>query len=207
MPTLWIASNNEKKRAELERLLGPLGYELRLQKDAPEPLDVVEDRPDFAGNAELKATALTRLVGAPAIGDDSGLCVDALDGRPGVHSARYAGPNATDADRIAKLLGELDGVPPAERTGRFVCHICLVDAGGQVLARFEESCEGTIAEAPRGERGFGYDPVFTATEHLDAADPPRFAELSAEQKDAVSHRGRALRRLVEHLNEHPLRDA
>lgn len=204
MPTLWIASGNEKKRVELERLLGPLGYELRLQSEVAGFAPVVEDRPDFAGNAELKAIALARATNAPALGDDSGLCVDALDGRPGVHSARYAGDGATDRDRIDKLLGELEGVAPARRTARFVCHVCLADAAGEVLCRIEEGCDGSILEGPRGDGGFGYDPVFVAAEHRGLDVAPTFAQLSAAEKDAVSHRGRALRRLVVFLRGHPI---
>ena len=200
-PTLWIASGNAKKRVELTRLLEPLGYRLRLQSELPDPPEVVEDQPDFAGNAELKAVALARAVGGAAIGDDSGLCVDALDGRPGVLSARYAGPGASDADRVSRLLAELAGVPPARRTARFVCHICLADATGAVLARFERACEGRIAETPAGGGGFGYDPVFVAA----GSDGRRtFAELTAEEKDRISHRGQALRELRDHLLDHPL---
>ena len=201
MPVLWIASSNEKKRTELKRLLGLLGYEIRLQHEAPSPIHTIEDRPDFAGNAELKAVTLAHAVGSPAIADDSGLCVDALDGRPGVHSARYA---ETDLERIAKLLRELEHVSEGQRTARFVCHVCLVGRAGEVLARFEETCEGLIADTPRGATGFGYDPVFIAAEHRNLPAAPTFAELTPEQKDAVSHRGKALRRLVEFLVHHPL---
>ncbi|MCA8975212.1 MAG: non-canonical purine NTP pyrophosphatase [Planctomycetes bacterium] len=204
--TLWIASANQKKRNELERLLAAAGgLELKTMADLAEPLDIVEDRPDFAGNAEVKAVTLARLVGAPALGDDSGLRVDALGGAPGVHSARWAGPDATDHDRIDKLLAELGDRP--DRSARFVCHLCLADATGKVLARIEESCEGRILTAPRGEAGFGYDPVFVAAafQRPGAGEiDPSFAELSAEQKDAVSHRGKALRALAAWLTEHPL---
>jgi XTP/dITP diphosphohydrolase len=202
--TLWIASSNPSKRAELEQLLQPLGYRLRGLDQAPAPLQAAEDAPDFAGNAERKAAALARLVGEPAVADDSGLCVDALGGRPGVHSARYAGPGATDAQRNALLLAELAGIPPERRTARFVCHVCLAAADGSVLARFEGVCEGTIAEAPRGSGGFGYDPLFVAAAYRAVPGAPTFAELAAEQKNAVSHRARALRDLVRHLTLHPL---
>lgn len=212
---LWIASANQKKRAELERLLTPLGIRLRSLADLPEPLDIVEDRPDFAGNAEVKAVTLARHVGAPALGDDSGLCVDALDGEPGVRSARWAGPDATDSDRIDLLLHRIQArttLARPDRDARFVCHLCLADANGNVLARIEETCEGFILDAPRGEGGFGYDPVFapfdipagstlpdgtdaeTATDHR-----PSFAELDAAAKDQISHRGKALRQLAGRL--------
>jgi len=200
MPALWIASNNDKKRVELERLLSGLGYDLRLQREAPDAPEVEEDQPDFAGNAKLKAASLARTVGALALGDDSGLCVDALDGRPGVRSARYA--PGSDADRTAKLLEELSDVPRQRRGARFVCHVCLADPDGEVVARFEGTCDGVILEAPRGDKGFGYDPVFVATAHGDIDQAPTFAELSAAQKDAVSHRGAALRQLADFLRQH-----
>ena len=199
MVDLWVATNNDKKRQELHRLLSPLGYSLRLASEAPEPFSVVEDRPDFAGNAAKKAKALSQLVAAMAVADDSGLCVDALNGGPGVHSARYAGDAATDADRVHKLLGALKDVPDAERTARFVCCACLTDKDGGVLAAFECFCEGMILTAPRGQGGFGYDPVFAAREFLAGGvaleRAPSFAELAPEQKDAISHRGQALRQL------------
>ncbi|MBK8977753.1 MAG: non-canonical purine NTP pyrophosphatase [Planctomycetes bacterium] len=203
---LWVASANRKKRKELERLLAPLGFALRSLAELPEPLDIVEDRPDFAGNAEVKATTLARHVGALALGDDSGLCVDALGGEPGVHSARWAGPGATDADRIDKLLHELERrhelAATTDRRARFVCHLCLAAPDGSVLARVEETCEGVIVDTPRGSDGFGYDPVFVP----DAGDgdpgpAPTFAELSAAAKDAISHRGKALRSLARILRE------
>lgn len=199
---LWLASGNPKKRAELDRLLRPLGFGLHLQSEAPGAGEVVEDRPDFAGNAEKKALALANLVGAPALGDDSGLCVDALFGRPGVLSARYAGPGATDRQRIEKLLGELEAVPAAERTARFVCSLCLVDGTGRIRARFEDSCKGLILAAPRGTAGFGYDPIFQADPHRRS--DVSFAELSPDEKDAVSHRGKALRRLATWLENNDL---
>ncbi len=199
---LWIATGNPKKRFELDRLLQPLGYRLRLQSEAPTKVEVDEDQPDFAGNSAKKARTLAVLVAAPTLADDSGLCVDALDGRPGVHSARYAGANADDSDRINKLLDELRGCEPAQRRARFSCNICLVDATGAVLAQFEESCEGMIRNAPKGEHGFGYDPVFVALEY--AATDTTFAELTPEQKDAISHRGKALRALKSWLQENPI---
>lgn len=196
---LWLASGNRKKLQELQRLLAPLGFALHSLDAAPVPVTIVEDAPDFAGNARIKAVTLATAVGALALGDDSGLCVDALDGRPGVKSARYAGPNASDSDRVAKLLGELAGVPTERRTARFVCALCLADARGNVVCELQDTCEGSIASAPRGTSGFGYDPIFVpdATRTGDAA--PCMAELDAGDKDRVSHRGRALRALAEFL--------
>ncbi|MCB9872223.1 MAG: RdgB/HAM1 family non-canonical purine NTP pyrophosphatase [Planctomycetes bacterium] len=202
MPELWVATGNAKKRVELERLLQPLGISLRLQSEAPQAVEVVEDCPDFAGNAAKKARALAAVVGAPAVADDSGLCVDALGGRPGVLSARYAGPDASDADRVAKLLAELRDTPDAARTARFVCSVCLVGSDGRICAAFEETCEGVIGIRPSGAGGFGYDPVFVAQPHVSTTTT--FAELTAEQKDAISHRGKALRRLRSWLQAHDL---
>jgi len=199
MTELWIASGNQKKRRELERLLEPVGFRVRGLDEAPVPVEVVEDRDTFAGNAELKATSLARAVSALAIGDDSGLCVDALGGQPGVHSARWAGEGRSDAERVAKLLAELDGVPEKQRRARFVCHVCLAGPGGEVLATFEASCPGFILGAPRGSGGFGYDPVFVAEEQPGQPAARSFAELTAEEKDRQSHRGRALRKLREFL--------
>lgn len=201
-PELWIATANAKKRLELERLLGPLGYAIRNLADHPTPIGWVEDRPDFAGNAAIKASTVARAVGRPAIGDDSGLEVRALGGAPGVMSARYAGPEASDADRIDKLLAELDGA--VDRRARFVCHVCVAAPDGTVLATFEDTCEGVIATAPSGAGGFGYDPVFVPAGAAARAPAPTFAELSAHEKDAISHRGKALRRLRSWLLEHPL---
>ena len=198
MTELWIATGNPKKRVELDRLLQPLGIELRLQSEAAEAICVVEDRPDFAGNAEKKATTLARIVGAMAVGDDSGLCVDALDGRPGVLSARYAGEDATDADRIQKLLSEPESAP--DRSARFVSSVCLAGPDGSILAAFEQSCEGVIQSTPSGDGGFGYDPIFVPREYLESGKS--FAELTAEDKDAISHRGKALRRLASWFEEH-----
>lgn len=203
-PTVWIASGNAKKLVELERLFrGRLPYTVRGLGEADTPIDWDEDAPDFAGNAAIKACTVAKAVGAFALADDSGLVVDALGGAPGVHSARYAGPDATDADRIEKLLSELRDAP-APRTARFVCHVCLAAPDGTVLARFEETCEGTILASRRGEGGFGYDPVFVpdATSGQDPA--PTFAELDPATKDAISHRGKALRKLLAWLGENPL---
>lgn len=175
-----IATHNKHKLQELRRILTPLGIEA-ITADLSE---VEETGTTFAENACLKAKAACEETGLPAVADDSGLEVDALDGRPGVYSARYAGEGATDAQRIEKLLGELAEVPAEKRTARFVSSICCVFPNGDIL-RAEGECPGSIAFAPAGEDGFGYDPVFLCGEKT-------FAQMTAAEKDAVSHRGKAL---------------
>ena len=197
-PALWIASNNPKKRAELERILAPLGITLRTPDQLKAPFDPVEDQPDFAGNARIKASTLAKLAGGVALGDDSGLCVDALGGRPGVLSARYGCPGLDDRGRMLRLLDSLRNVPGPARTAHFTCSICVCGPGGRVLAAIEERCEGTLLTAPAGEGGFGYDPIFVPREF--GGDPTRtFGALDAATKDRLSHRGKALRALASRL--------
>ncbi|MBQ4616953.1 MAG: RdgB/HAM1 family non-canonical purine NTP pyrophosphatase [Clostridia bacterium] len=181
-----VATHNNKKLNELSRILVPLGIEAVTDRDLGLSLPEVEENgATFEENAFLKADSACRATGLPAIADDSGLCVDALDGAPGLYSARFAGEGATDAEKIEKLLTALEDVPEEKRTARFVSAICCVFPDGKTLyARGE--CEGAIAFAPSGEGGFGYDPVFVT-------DGNSFAQMTAEEKDAVSHRGRSLR--------------
>ena len=191
--TFIIATHNNKKRDELSRILAPLGVTAATDRELGLTLDEVEETgTTFEENAYLKAAAACAQSGLPAIADDSGLMVDALNGAPGVYSARYAGEDATDADRIAKLLGELEAVPDEARTARFVSAVCCVFPDGEQLT-VRGVCEGTIARAAAGTGGFGYDPVFVT------AAGRTFAELSAGEKDAVSHRGQALRALAQAL--------
>ena len=194
---LWIASNNAKKRRELERLFAPLQVELHTPDELDVAFDPTEDQPDFAGNAAIKARALAEIVGEVTIADDSGLSVDALDGRPGVLSARYGGPGLDDRGRLERLLEEMRGVPAAERSAHFTCCICLCGPDGTTRLLVEERCEGTLLTEPRGEHGFGYDPAFVANASLDEQPVPSFAELNADRKDQISHRGKALRALIE----------
>ena len=183
-----VATHNAKKLRELSRILEPLGIEAITDRELGQPLTEVEETgTTFEENAYLKAASACRETGLPAIADDSGLAVDALDGAPGVYSARYAGENATDAERIAKLLRELEGVPAEKRTAQFVSVVCCVFPDGRTLSVRGE-CPGRIGFAPRGEGGFGYDPIFEVGDCT-------YAELSAEEKDAISHRGNALRKL------------
>ena len=189
-----IATHNKKKLTELSRILVPLGIEAVTDRDLGiETVEVEETGTTFEENAYLKAASACKESGLPAVADDSGLCVDALDGAPGLYSARFAGEGATDAEKIDKLLRALADVPAEKRTARFVSAICCVFPDGQtVYARGE--CEGVIAFEPRGEGGFGYDPVFLV-------DDKSFAQMTAEEKDAVSHRGRSLRAFSSVLSE------
>ena len=198
MVELWIGSNNPKKLTELTRLLEPLGITLRTPRELEAPFEPVEDQPDYAGNARKKATLLAQLSGSIALADDSGLCVDALDGRPGVHSARYGGPGLDDRGRLLRLLDELRDVPHERRTARFVCSLCVAAPDGAVLASIERTCEGVLRSEPSGEGGFGYDPIFVPVEHQDDMSQS-FAVLDAAVKDRLSHRGKALRALVSAL--------
>ena len=185
-----IATHNKHKLQELQRILTPLGIEA-VTADLSE---VEETGTTFAENACLKAKAACKETGLPAVADDSGLEVDALDGRPGVYSARYAGEGATDAQRIEKLLGELSEVPAEKRGARFISAICCVFPNGDIL-RAEGDCPGSIAFAPAGEDGFGYDPIFLCGEKT-------FAQMTAAEKDAVSHRGKALEKFNLVLKEY-----
>lgn len=188
-----IATHNKKKLAELERILAPLGIAAVTDKDLGIVLDEVEENgKTFQENAALKARAACQQTGLPAIADDSGLAVDALHGAPGIYSARYAGENATDAQRIEKLLNHMKGIPQGKRTARFVSNVCCVFPDGREFS-VEGICEGTIAFAPEGSGGFGYDPVFLT------AGGKSFACLTAEEKDSISHRGNALRALAQEL--------
>jgi XTP/dITP diphosphohydrolase len=192
---LWLASNNPKKLAEMQRLLAPLDCEIRTPAQLKAPFDPVEDQPTFAGNARKKAMLLATTARGLALADDSGLCVDVLGGRPGVLSARYGGPELDDRGRMLRLLESLRAVPPGQRQAHFTCHLCLCGADGKVLTTVEERCEGTLLEEPSGEGGFGYDPIFVPREY--GTDPTRsFANLDATNKDRVSHRGKALRSLL-----------
>lgn len=183
-----VATRNPHKIEELQRILGPLlpGVEL-LPDDGPEP---AEDGDSFEANALIKARAAHERTGLPALADDSGIEVDALDGAPGIHSARYAG-SRDDRDNLELLLANLAGA--SDRGARFVCAAAWVDADGELAVRGE--WHGTVADAPRGEGGFGYDPIFLPHD----GDGRSAAELSAEEKDARSHRRIAFTALAERV--------
>lgn len=190
-----IATHNMKKRAELERILAPLGVRVRTAEEAGVDLtDVEETGETFEENAYLKAASGCKESGMACVADDSGLMVDALGGAPGVYSARYAGVHGDDDANNNKLLENLKDVPDEKRTARFVSVVCCVFPDGETIyARGE--CEGFIGHAPRGDGGFGYDPLFLLP------DGRCFGEMDAAAKDAVSHRGNALRLFREKLSE------
>ena len=183
---LLLASNNAHKLSEYRALFAVLPFTLQVPKDLGLTLDVAETGQTFTENAVLKARAFARAAGVAALADDSGLEVDALGGLPGTRSRRYAGEDATDAGRMALLLERLRGVATTERTARFRCVIAVAAADGSLLGCVEGTVEGLIATEPRGTHGFGYDPVFWLPEHGCT-----MAELSPEEKNAISHRARA----------------
>ena len=188
-----LASGNPGKLREIARMLDDLGVEIVAQS-ALGVEEAEETGETFAENALIKARHAAAATGLPAIADDSGLAVDALDGRPGVRSARYSGPDADAARNIDKLLAELAGVPPAARNAAFVCVACFVSPDGTEPVYREGRWAGQILEERRGAGGFGYDPVF-----LDPDSGKSAAELTPGEKDRVSHRGKALRALKQAL--------
>ena len=194
---LVLASKNAHKLVELKDILSQLGVEVVLESEAGVDVDVEETGATFEENAYLKAHAVMEASGLPAIADDSGLCVDALNGAPGVYSARYGGEGLDDAGRYRLLLENMRGQTP--RTAKFVSVITCCFPNGDVLSARGE-CPGTIAFAPMGEGGFGYDPVF-----FIPSLKKTFAQLSPEEKNAISHRGKALEafqvKLEEYLGE------
>lgn len=195
--TLVIASGNAGKVREIGEILAPLGWTVHAQSkwDVPE---AVEDGLTFVENALIKARNAASITGMPALGDDSGLVVDVLEGRPGLRSARYAGGGGS-RDNIDKLLGELSGIPAAQRTAHFYCVMVVLqrpDDPAPLIATGR--WDGRIADSPRGYGGFGYDPVFFDPERGCTA-----AELPQEEKNAISHRGLALQGLVGLLGREP----
>lgn len=191
---LVLASKNKKKLKEMTDILQHLGVEIVLQSQIGIDIDVDETGTTFAENAFLKAEAVCKASGMPAIADDSGLVVDALDGRPGVYSARYGGDKcADDIERYQLLLTEMEGKD--DRSARFVSSICCVFPDGHTVAA-EEVCEGFITHAPAGDNGFGYDPIF-----LVAGTDVTMAQMTEEEKNGISHRGKAIRAFEEKLRK------
>ncbi len=193
MKEVVIATRNEGKLREIEDILAPLNLKVLSLKDFPGIPEIIEDGASFAENAEKKAREVALQTGRLTIADDSGLVVDALQGRPGVFSSRYGGEKATDEERFQKLLAEMRGIPEGKRQAAFVCSIAIATPQGKVEL-LEGKCRGQIAFAPRGKHGFGYDPIFSLPELGKT-----MAELAPEVKNRISHRGRALEKLKELL--------
>ncbi len=186
---LVIATNNQGKVREIKEMLEPIGYEPVSLKDAGIEIEVVEDGETFAENAHKKAKAVYDICRCPVVADDSGLEVDFLGGAPGIYSARYAGEDATDEQRIQKILDELDGVDKSMRTARFVCSLyCIIDDDTEYSVR--GTLEGFIGTEPLGHNGFGYDPIFMVDEDTSVA------MLSSEEKNRISHRASAIKQLT-----------
>lgn len=195
---LLIATNNQGKFEEIARLIAAAGLELVTLKQANLVGEAPETGKTHLENAAEKALYWSRQYEGLVLAEDSGLEVEVLGGKPGVHTARYGGPDLTDVQRYEKLLKELAGKSGEDRRAAYRC-VCAVANGGTLIVSFSGACEGEIATSPRGKGGFGYDPVFLY--------PPlgkTFAEISAEEKDRVSHRGEALRALATHIKEHGL---
>lgn len=188
-----LATKNPNKLKEMQRILMPLGISVKCESDFDFPFDEVEENgTTFEENALLKARSASVQSGLPAIADDSGLCVDALDGEPGVYSARYS-DEGTDECNNKKLLSKLNDVEDDKRTARFVCSVCCYFSEDNYFF-VNGKCEGKIAREGHGDGGFGYDPLFIVGDLS-------FAEMTAEQKDKCSHRGEAMRLLCDKLKE------
>ena len=191
-----LATKNRKKIEEIKKICSVMGTASRIYTldDFPSYEDVVEDGDTFEANAVKKAAYISKCTGMTAVADDSGLEVDALNGEPGVFSARYAGESSDDRANLEKLLKEMENVSPGKRKARFVCCIAMASQDG--VETFLGYVEGRIGEEPRGENGFGYDPVFYPEGHDST-----FAEMNDDEKNALSHRGEALRKLQKYLLE------
>lgn len=190
MKEVIIATKNPGKAREFEHIFAPRGIEVKTLLDYPEMEDVEETGTTFEENAALKAEAVSKQLNKMVIGDDSGLIVDALEGRPGIYSARYAGEEPKDDQKnLEKVLNELQGVPEENRTARFYCALAVAWPGNETIT-VSGTCEGRILEEQRGTNGFGYDPVFYVPEKGCA-----MAELSSNEKNKISHRANALKKL------------
>ncbi|MFA9558644.1 XTP/dITP diphosphatase [Evansella sp. AB-rgal1] len=191
MSELFIATKNKGKVAEFETFFAEMKIEVKSLLDLNEEIDVVEDGLTFEENAMKKAEEIGKKIGFPVLADDSGLEVDALDGAPGIYSARYAGEGKNDEENMNKLLEELSGVEKDQRTARFVC-VLAIYIPGKPTKTIRGTCEGIIAKEQKGEYGFGYDPVFYLPEH-----GKMMAELEKTEKNTISHRANALIKLKE----------
>lgn len=188
-----IATNNQKKLIELERILSPLGINAVTAKQEGISLDDVEENgKTFKENSYIKAYAACQKSGLPAIADDSGICVDALNGEPGIFSARFGGENATDTDKNELILKKLEGIK--DRGAHYTCAVTCVFPNGDII-QVEDYCYGEISQKPEGNGGFGYDPIFLY-------DGVSFGNFTSEEKDKVSHRGKALRAFKQELKKY-----
>ncbi|MCL2013868.1 MAG: RdgB/HAM1 family non-canonical purine NTP pyrophosphatase [Oscillospiraceae bacterium] len=193
MKKIIAATKNKNKVIEFERILSPLGYKVLSQSDAGIELEVGETGETFEQNAYLKAAAIFQASGVAVIADDSGLEVDYIDKAPGVYSARFCGKDTPYSVKNAAILEKLKEAPEERRTARFVCAICYINPKGDVI-KINKTCEGKIAHTQKGINGFGYDPIF-----IPVNGSKTTAEMNEQEKDAVSHRGKALRSLAEEL--------
>jgi XTP/dITP diphosphohydrolase len=191
---LVVGSRNQKKIAEIAGLLAPFDINVKGISEFPDVPEVEETGSTFGENAALKATETARFINQWVLAEDSGIMVDALNGQPGIYSARYSGPNATDDSNNEKLLLELDGVPDSRRGAQYVCHAALSDPDGTIQLSVEATCRGRIGYEPRGSNGFGYDPYFVIPEYHRT-----FGELGTSVKQHLSHRARAFQRLIPKL--------
>lgn len=192
--SIVVASRNRKKAAEIGDLFGGYGIPIAGLSEFDDVPEVVEDGTTFAENAAKKASQTAKHLKRWVLGEDSGLAVDALNGEPGVYSARYAGPGATDDANNQKLLAALSAVPDLKRGGHYICNVAVADPNGEIRLQVEACCRGRITREPRGTNGFGYDPLFLIPEYHRT-----FGELSPLVKRQLSHRARAFARLIPSL--------
>ena len=193
---LLIATHNKGKVAELSEMLAQAGIECLSLDQAGVTLDVEETGTTFLANATLKATQYAAMTGLPTLADDSGLEIDALNGEPGVYTARYGGGHLSQPERMQLVLQKLAGVEGADRSARFRCAMVLTDGEGTVIEGLEGRCEGQIALQPQGEGGFGYDPIFWRVQ-----EQKTLAQMDSAEKHAISHRGNALRAMLPHITQ------
>ncbi len=189
--TIVLASRNRKKTQEVAELLAPVGFTVVPVTDFPHVPEVVEDGDTFAANAAKKASEVAVALQQWVIGEDSGLTVDALNGAPGIYSARYSGDNATDEQNNAKLMQELANVPDEKRTAGYICSVALANPAGEITVACEGTCRGRILFEAQGDGGFGYDPYFLVPEYHQT-----FGQLSPLVKNRLSHRARAFTKFI-----------
>lgn len=193
MQTIILASNNKNKLREISEKVKTFNIKIISQSEVGYDIEVEETGKTFQENAILKAETIYKMANTPVIAEDSGLEIDALNGEPGIYSGRYAGPNATNKDRIEKILNLLKNVEYNKRTARFKCALCYIDKKGEKHI-FEESCEGKITNEPCGTAGFAYDPIFLY-------GTKTFAQMTEEEKNKISHRGKTINKFIEYLKE------